>query len=127
MKVDDLVIQTKSFLDNVQIAHWQTENYSEHEALGNLYDSLNKLNDKLVETYQGTLGIRINFENAKINLHNYTNKLSISNEIRSYKDLISKTSSTLSQIENHKLIDIESILEDMMICTSECLYHLTLK
>lgn len=127
MKVDDLVIQTKSFLDNVQIAHWQTESYSEHEALGELYDELNKLNDKLVETYQGTLGLRINFDKAKINLHNYTDSFEIVKEIRSYKDLISKTSSTLSEIENHKLIDIESILEDMMITTSQCLYHLTLK
>ena len=127
MSVDELIIQTKTFLNNVQIAHWQTESYSEHEALGELYDTLDKLNDKLTETYQGSSGLRVDFSKIKIDLHNYRDSLETIKEVKSYKNLISKTSSKLSDIEKHKLIDIESILEDMMIVTSQCLYHLTLK
>lgn len=127
MSVDELIIQTKTFLNNVQIAHWQTESYSEHEALGELYDNLDKLNDKLTETYQGSSGLRVDFSKIKIDLHNYRDSLETIKEVKSYKNLISKTSSKLSDIEKHKLIDIESILEDMMIVTSQCLYHLTLK
>ena len=127
MNVDELIIQTKTFLNNVQIAHWHTESYSEHEALGELYDNLDKLNDKLTETYQGSSGLRVDFSRIKIDLHNYKDSLETIKEVKSYKNLISKTSSKLSEIENHKLIDIDSILEDMMIATSQCLYHLTLK
>ena len=52
MMIETLVGKTIVFLNNIQLAHWQTTSYSQHEALGEYYEKLNKLNDKLVETYQ---------------------------------------------------------------------------
>ena len=33
-KIDEFVSNTMSFLNNIQVYHWQTQSYSEHEALG---------------------------------------------------------------------------------------------
>ena len=53
MMIEELVGKTIVFLNNIQLAHWQTKGYAEHEALGEYYTKLNGLNDKLVETWQG--------------------------------------------------------------------------
>ena len=37
----------------VKFTHWSSKSYSEHEALGELYDALSEHIDTLVETYQG--------------------------------------------------------------------------
>ena len=49
MMIEELVGKTIVFLNNIQLAHWQTKGYAEHEALGEYYTKLNGLNDKLVE------------------------------------------------------------------------------
>lgn len=41
----------------VRVWHWQAESYSEHKALGGLYDSLGELIDKFVETFAGGAGV----------------------------------------------------------------------
>jgi len=41
----------------VHLAHWKTESYAEHQALGDLYEDLIGGIDKLVEAYQGTFGL----------------------------------------------------------------------
>ena len=51
--IEELVGKTIVFLNNIQLAHWQTKGYAEHEALGEYYTKLNSLNDKLVEAWQG--------------------------------------------------------------------------
>lgn len=39
-----------------QLAHWQTESYAEHQALGEFYEKLPELTDKFVESYIGAFG-----------------------------------------------------------------------
>ena len=41
----------------VHLAHWKTNSYAEHVALGDLYEDLITGIDKLVEAYQGTFGL----------------------------------------------------------------------
>ena len=50
----NVLINTKL---NVQLKHWATPTSSlaEHEALGDLYDSLDSITDRFVECTQGTL------------------------------------------------------------------------
>ena len=45
MMVETLIGKTIVFLNNMQMAHWQTKSYAEHEALGEYYNKLNVLND----------------------------------------------------------------------------------
>ena len=53
MMIETLIGKTIVLLNNVQMAHWQTTSYAQHEALGEFYNKMNELNDKLVETWQG--------------------------------------------------------------------------
>ncbi|NBW11885.1 MAG: hypothetical protein EBR82_28015 [Caulobacteraceae bacterium] len=39
------------------LAHWATKSYSEHKALGKLYDDLIDKIDNIVEAYQGYYGL----------------------------------------------------------------------
>lgn len=41
----------------IKLFHWSTKSYSEHIALGELYDSLTDSIDLLVESVQGEIGI----------------------------------------------------------------------
>jgi hypothetical protein len=52
-----------SFQNLLQIYHWQTNNYSRHEVIGNLYKTMSGLNDKFIETYQSRKKLRIGEEN----------------------------------------------------------------
>ena len=72
MMIETLVGKTIVFLNNIQLAHWQTRSYSEHEGLGEYYTKLNALNDRLVETYQGNSNTRIH-----IDMNQYEDQLSI--------------------------------------------------
>ena len=38
--IETLVGKTIVFLNNIQLAHWQTTSYSQHEALGEYYTKL---------------------------------------------------------------------------------------
>lgn len=45
-----------------QLAHWQTDSYAQHEALGKFYSGLPSLIDKFVEAYIGAFGKEDVFE-----------------------------------------------------------------
>lgn len=47
------ILDLVGYADSVKSLHWQTSSFSEHKALGKLYDGLVDLTDSLVETYQG--------------------------------------------------------------------------
>ena len=117
-------IQTNiNYLNNVQSYHWQTESYSEHEALGEYYTNFNKLNDEFVETLQGKSNERIKFSaELRPGILNYT-------DVEVLKSEVQKTADRINQInkEVDGQIDLQSILEDMLLATNQLLYHLSLK
>ena len=126
--IETLVGKTIVFLNNIQLAHWQTTSYSQHEALGEYYEKLNKLNDKLVETYQGNANKRIHISAGQHTLQNFQSIEHTISEIVQYGQDISKTSYDIGQKnELHQFIDIDSILEEMAEVTSQVQYHLSLK
>lgn len=52
----DITQFTCAFIDvtqYVRLCHWATRNYAVHKTTGDLYDKLNALLDRFVETYQG--------------------------------------------------------------------------
>ena len=65
-KIDEFVSYTMSFLNNIQVFHWQTQSYAEHQALGEYYESLTDLNDKFVESWQGNQNTRLKFSEVRI-------------------------------------------------------------
>lgn len=56
MTIEELVRIFMEVGNQARLFHWQTESYSEHEALGSFYDQWTDLTDKFVETYAGLYG-----------------------------------------------------------------------
>jgi hypothetical protein len=57
--------------EQIRIYHWQTKSYSEHKALGNLYESLSEQIDDFVEVYFGKYGRRTEGVSMDFSLDNY--------------------------------------------------------
>lgn len=128
MMVETLIGKTIVFLNNMQMAHWQTKSYAEHEALGEYYTKLNTLNDKLVETWQGNQNRRIHIESGQNTIQNYQDTAHTVSEIVQYAQDISQTSYDITQKNDmSQFEDIMSILEEMAEVTSQVQYHLSLK
>ena len=112
-----------NFLNNVQSYHWQTESYSEHEALGEYYTKFNELNDRFVETWQGKHNKRIKFSaELRPSIKNYADVEIVKKEVVEQSNIIANMSKDIVG-----QIDLESILEDMLEATSQLSYHLSLK
>ena len=126
--VETLIGKTIVFLNNMQMAHWHTKSYAEHEALGEYYNKLNVLNDKLVETWQGNQNRRIHIESGQNTIQNYQDTAHTVSEIVQYAQDISQTSYDITQKNDmSQFEDIMSILEEMAEVTSQVQYHLSLK
>jgi DNA-binding ferritin-like protein len=55
----------------LRVFHWQTKSYSEHKALGKLYDNLNGLIDTFVEVFSGRYGVPVAKNDYKLTVVNY--------------------------------------------------------
>ena len=123
--VRDFIQLNMNFLNDIQSYHWQTESYSEHESTGEYYEKFTKLNDELVETWQGKVGTRINFSaELRPGIMNYADNAQVRGEVQKQVARITKIA------EHHKVkgqMDLESILEDMLLATNQLLFHLSLK
>ena len=123
--VRDFIQLNMNFLNDIQSYHWQTESYSEHESTGEYYEKFTKLNDELVETWQGKTGTRINFSaELRPGIMNYADNAQVKGEVQKQVARITKIA------ENPKVkgqMDLESILEDMLVTTNQLLFHLSLK
>lgn len=51
---------------NIHIAHLQTSSFSEHKALGELYEEISGLRDRFAEAYQGDYGIITGYKSFSI-------------------------------------------------------------
>ena len=120
--VRDFIQLNMNFLNDIQSYHWQTESYSEHESTGEYYEKFSKLNDELVETWQGKTGTRINFSaELRPGIMNYADNAQVCSEVCKTSDRINEI---YKEVEGPQL---HSILEDMLEATSQLCYHLTLK
>ena len=128
MMIETLIGKTIVLLNNVQMAHWQTTSYSQHEALGDFYNKMNELNDKLVETWQGNQNKRIHIESGQNTIQNFTDIEHTNSEIVQYGQDIAQTSYDISQKNDMRQFeDIKAVLEEMAQQVSQTLYLLSLK
>ena len=100
VKIDEFVSYTMSFLNNIQVFHWQTQSYAEHEALGEYYESLTDLNDKLVESWQGNQNTRLKFSEGPYSLENYFSKEETKNKINEFKNQVTQLSGFVACLLN---------------------------
>jgi len=123
--VRDFIQLNMNFLNDIQSYHWQTESYSEHESTGEYYEKFTKLNDELVETWQGKTGTRIKFSaELRPGIMNYADNSQVRGEVQKQVARITKISQHPKVVNQ---MDLESILEDMLLATNQLLFHLSLK
>lgn len=123
--VRDFIQLNMNFLNDIQSYHWQTESYSEHESTGEYYEKFTKLNDELVETWQGKTGTRINFSaELRPGIMNYADNSQVRGEVQKQVARITKISQHPKVVNQ---MDLESVLEDMLLATNQLLFHLSLK
>jgi len=112
--MEELISHVFALRDASHLAHWATKSYSQHKALGRLYDGLVDKIDELVEAYQGSFGLIGDVKIVTMGKNNIVG--SIREElawIKSNRDRIAKGSTM-----------IENLLDDMMQLYSTTLYKL---
>ncbi|NBW19439.1 MAG: hypothetical protein EBR82_66840 [Caulobacteraceae bacterium] len=67
------------------VAHWATDSFSKHMALGEFYEELTELMDTFVEQYQGYYGKRMNVSIDKCDLDD-----DVAGELESHMEWIEK-------------------------------------
>ena len=60
--INELVERVFTTRNLVHFAHWGTDSFAKHIALGDLYESIVDEVDNLVETYQGEFGLLVGLE-----------------------------------------------------------------
>ena len=51
--IEELVSRVFAIRNAAHLAHWASQSYSEHKALGKFYDGVIDKVDAIIETYQG--------------------------------------------------------------------------
>jgi hypothetical protein len=66
--IEELITKVFEARDAAHRAHWKTNSYAQHEALGDFYGDVTDTLDKYVETCQGACGVKTSDqkESAKI-------------------------------------------------------------
>lgn len=110
-----------NFQNEIKLHHWGTNSYSQHKALGNLYETLDGLLDTFAETYMGTRGKgEINeIRSLSFNGPAKTNPINVLN---SFEDYLKTEVETELQGESALL----NIRDEMLASVQQTKYLLTL-
>jgi hypothetical protein len=102
--------------DIMHLTHLATVGLGEHKALNFYYDGILDLTDKLIETYFGTIGKRLNI---KIPASEYMNSKA---HLTYMKDYIFKHRGVLGMENTH----LQNIIDEIIGLITQTLYLLTL-
>jgi hypothetical protein len=102
--------------DIMHLTHLATVGLGEHKALNFYYDGILDLTDKLIETYFGTIGKRLNI---KIPASEYMNSKA---HLTYMKDYIFKHRGVLGMENTH----LQNIIDEILGLITQTLYLLTL-
>lgn len=106
------------FQMQIRVFHWGTEVYSEHQAAGLTYDSIDAIMDTLVEAYQGYVG-RIKFK-GQYTLISYA-EVDAFSWMSTIEDIIKQFRNSI------EYTDVQNILDELQGAISKFKYLLTLK
>lgn len=112
-----------SLQNQIRIFHWQTKSYSEHQALGSLYEGLNPLIDEFVEVYLGKNGVQESTENFDFSLQNYGS----SNPVAVIDNGIYFLVNEIPAIINPDDTELLNIRDEMVALLNRTKYLMTLK
>ena len=109
--------------NQIRIYHWQTKSYSEHKALGSLYEGLDPLIDEFVEVYFGKNGVRKAKETFDLSLENYDD----SNPTSFINACIEFLTNELPPLLKPQDTELLNIRDEMLALLNQTKYLMTLK
>lgn len=119
------IIENVLYVQNqMQIFHFQTTSYAEHNAFGSFYDSFGDKADTLIEAIQGKYG-RIFFKNeAEIEVYDYSDS-----QVKSCIQMAETffTAEIWTILNKSKDEEIANLVQDILDAIQKLKYLLTLK
>lgn len=111
----------------IKVWHWQTQSYSEHKALGKLYETLDPLVDDFVETFAGVSGVPKTKDSFRTECTNHPGSDAIMNYLTEKAEwLKSELPSQISQVSGDRS-DLMNIIDEMVAAINKTKYLLRLK
>ena len=107
--------------EQFRVLHWETKSYARHKAYGEIYDTLDDLVDKFMETYMGKYG-RPKFDSVNIELKTMKN-VKINDFIGEAINFLNGLTEQLSE----KDTDLLNIRDEILATVHQTLYLFTLQ
>jgi len=120
MEFEQLVRHTVEYINQLRYFHWQTPRYSQHMALGELYQCLSKKMDHLVESWQGRNG-NIKVDQGKVELVDYTTVEDVIESAESLRGLFEEFKATITYG------DIQNQIDEIVQELNHTIYQLHLR
>jgi len=121
LSLDSIKAKLNYFELQVHELHWQTFGLGEHEALGDLYNTIFSFKDEIVEKIMGYMGVRTKAMPIEA-IKNYAPGLSD----QVVKDLISFAKQLENFGQSNNMPDIENIAQSLSGEAAKIRYRLTL-
>ena len=120
--ITEIVRNISYYEHQIQMFHWQTKSYAQHEAFGNLYNKIYEFKDVAIETLMGVYNKRPNAYAPKGIIDMCPSCIiSILNE---FCDFLNKLR---DKCEKEKCYDISSMIDDICLEVHKTKYLLTLQ
>lgn len=110
-----------NFQNEIKLHHWGTSSYSEHMALGGLYEALDPMIDNFAETYFGNKGKGEVNEIRELAL-NGPSRIGINSVLSSFEEYLTKELE--KETKDSSLLNIR---DEMLALVQKTKYLLTLK
>lgn len=119
LSLEIIISKLVYFQEQLQLLHWQTNSYSEHIALGEMYDYVYTFKDDVVEKLMGYL-------NKKPLIYK-TEQLSNTTAIKLLEAICKFTYDLKNYGETYKFLDVCNLADELSGKASKTKYLLTLK
>lgn len=113
--IEELVERVFATRNAVHLAHWKTNSYAQHQALGSFYDDLIDKIDSIVEMYQGAFDLIEKVQTRQVSANNILNHLN--SEVEWIEENMTELSGGIKAIEN--------VLQDLSGSYYTTIYKLT--
>ena len=107
------------FVMQIHVYHWLTTSFSQHKALGELYDGIHDLSDNFMEVYMGKYGRNIGANTASVINYNTSN---LNETIASFEAFLINLTNELEPTDT----DLSNIRDEMLGLVHKVKYLLTL-
>lgn len=108
----DVVTMFLTIQNNIKIYHWTTKTYARHKAADELYEKLDQLFDRFIETYIGR------YEKTKISISSLTVKQHLDKDMLSYLEETRKNIETLPISHG----DLKNLKDEILGALSQGIY-----